>query len=692
MKIKSLGLKISLLVALIIAVIIGGCFGFLTISLNTLIRNLAGQEAQAANVALGKALADYQDAALTRSTLIANESDVVNAILQNDRLTLKQLLTQNMAGLDVITLCDANGNVLARGDSDQAGDSVLNQLTLATALKTGTGMSTIEKGSVVGLSIRGSAAIKDKNGNIIGAVTCGNDLSKEKYVDDIKLRSNCEVTIFDGDTRLSTTLTDEQGNRTIGTKASDQVIETVLNQREDYSQQMELFGSQYAAYYSPLIREDHVLGMLFVGVNIDETLAEQKAMMHKMLLLAVASGIISIIVVLLFSFFSVSRPLKKIGVLAEKISSGDIGISSSAQSIIDIRSTDEIGALAKKLEQAYMQLRGYVREIQERMQGLVDGDLLTESTYAFEGDFILIKDSINSIVGKLNQVMSEVSSSAAQVSSGAKQIADGSQSLAQGSTEQAAAIEELSASISESSRQTHQSADVTREAADLSRVIKNKAETGSQQMEHMMQAVQEINGASEQISKVIKVIDDIAFQTNILALNAAVEAARAGQHGKGFAVVAEEVRSLAAKSAEAAKDTSGLIENTITKTNLGLKIAHETSASLQEIVEGINRSAEIVDQIAKSSDEQAMAIMQVNTGIDQVAQVVQQNSATAEESAAASEEMNGQSDLLAQLISHFKVHFNDDSSGYALPFSPSLRQIPEKSEKGSGFTRNDPPK
>jgi methyl-accepting chemotaxis protein len=174
-------------------------------------------------------------------------------------------------------------------------------------------------------------------------------------------------------------------------------------------------------------------------------------------------------------------------------------------------------------------------------------------------------------------------------------------------------------------------------------------------MDEMMTAVKDINVASQSINKVIKVIDDIAFQTNILALNAAVEAARAGQHGKGFAVVAEEVRSLAAKSAEAAKDTGGLIANSMEKAELGARIADDTAASLVEIVSGINESSQIVTEIAKSSEEQSLGIAQINRGIDQVAQVVQQNSATAEESAAASEEMSGQANMLEELVSQFKL-------------------------------------
>jgi len=244
--------------------------------------------------------------------------------------------------------------------------------------------------------------------------------------------------------------------------------------------------------------------------------------------------------------------------------------------------------------------------------------------------------------------------------SSSKQIANGSQALAQGSTEQAASIQELSASISDIASKTKENAQMAERAASLANTIKDNAERGNQQMSEMTSAVQEINTASQNISKVIKAIDDIAFQTNILALNAAVEAARAGQHGKGFAVVAEEVRNLAAKSAEAAKDTGGLIANSMEKAELGARIADETAASLYEIVSGINESSQIVGEIAKSSEEQSVGIDQINLGVEQVSQVVQQNTATAEESAAASAEMSEKSAQLENLIIQFKKKYGDD--------------------------------
>jgi methyl-accepting chemotaxis sensory transducer len=244
---------------------------------------------------------------------------------------------------------------------------------------------------------------------------------------------------------------------------------------------------------------------------------------------------------------------------------------------------------------------------------------------------------------------------AEQVLSGASQVASGSQSLAQGSTEQASAIEELTAAISEIANRTKTNADSANQAQVLSKNVKLGAEAGNGQMATMQHAMEKINQSSIDISKIIKVIDDIAFQTNILALNAAVEAARAGQHGKGFAVVAEEVRTLAARSSDAAKETTFLIEGTINKVKNGTEIANQTAISLHEMVDGIGKISEINGRIASASTQQAVEIAQINQGIEQVSQVVHQNSATAEESAAASEELSGQAEMLKNKLYRFKL-------------------------------------
>jgi len=311
--------------------------------------------------------------------------------------------------------------------------------------------------------------------------------------------------------------------------------------------------------------------------------------------------------------------------------------------------TDEIGMT---IEGAATFI-GHVTNIAQELDTIASGNLAAEVEMLSSAD--TMGKSMKEMVDNLNSMFGEIRASTDQVALGSKQVADGAHSLAQGSTEQAATVEELSSSMADIAGKTKENAVMAERAAELADSIRDKAERGTLQMNAMMDAVKDINQASQNISKVIKVIDDIAFQTNILALNAAVEAARAGQHGKGFAVVAEEVRNLAAKSAEAAKETSYMIANSMEKAELGSRIADETAASLGEIVTGVKESSELIGEIAKSSEQQSTGIGEINTGIDQVAQVIHQNSATAEESAAASQEMNGQTDMLHGLIAQFKL-------------------------------------
>lgn len=337
-------------------------------------------------------------------------------------------------------------------------------------------------------------------------------------------------------------------------------------------------------------------------------------------------------------------PMKRSCTMIEEMEKGHLDMR------LNLTRQDEIGQMAQSMDRFADSLQN---EMVGSLQKLAASDLTFEVVPRDGQD--AIRGTLRQLGQDLNALISQIYTSGEQIASGSTQVADGSQSLSQGATESAASVEEITASMTELSSQTKQNADNATQANQLVLQAKDAAEKGNHQMQDMVGAMAEINEAGKNISKIIKVIDEIAFQTNLLALNAAVEAARAGQHGKGFAVVAEEVRNLAARSAQAAKETAELIEGSVQKTANGTQIAGQTEAALKEIVTAVIKATDLVSEIAAASNEQSQGIGQINQGLNQIDQVTQQNTANAEESAAAAEELSGQAEQLRQMLSRFKL-------------------------------------
>ena len=406
-------------------------------------------------------------------------------------------------------------------------------------------------------------------------------------------------------------------------------------------------GSERICYYSPIAGTD---GWSY-GV-----VAPVKEMTSSLIYTVYGLSISSLVFLLIGLFVAyrvasgIANPVRDMSERIQRLSEGDL---TSDISVIDRK--DEIGTLNQSLINTVNFLREYITEISAVLGKISNGELNVEIEKEYIGDFVSIKDSMEKIAASLTDTMIEIKNRSDQVAIGSDQVSSGAQALSQGATEQASSIEQLSASIIEISDQVRSNAVNANNATSLVESVGKEIDRSNIHMQEMIRAISEISDKSAQIGRIIKTIDDIAFQTNILALNVAVEAARAGAAGKGFAVVADEVRNLAGKSAQAASETTELIESSISAVLNGTRIADETAESLSSVVTGASKITSLMQDISKASNEQANSIGQVTQGIEQISGVVQTNSATAEESAAASEELSAQAQLLNSLVSKFKM-------------------------------------
>lgn len=424
-----------------------------------------------------------------------------------------------------------------------------------------------------------------------------------------------------------------------------------LMEKKDYEQAIQLFESDYINAENAL--EQAVLKIS--DASSQETLSYYEAAKRSkrisviVIMAVVLISVLSTIMACSSILRSITIPLKKVREAADAMAHGDL------KHHVDFEGTNEFGELANSIDTTVKTLSIYVTDISDVLNHLSNNDMTVRVDRDYIGDLAPIKTSLQQITDRLNTALYEISESSELVASGAEQVASSSQVISQGASEQAASAEELSSSMDNISAQVRESAGFTEQTNELVEQVGSKLEYGNQQMQEMLQAMAQINEASNQIAKIIKTIEDIAFQTNILALNAAVEAARAGAAGKGFAVVADEVRNLAGKSAEAAKSTTVLIQNTIGAVDNGTKIADSTAQTLDSVVSGARDITTMVSKLAESAERQAASLEQVSTALDQITQVVQSNSATSEQCAAASEEMSSQAQTMKTLVGRYKL-------------------------------------
>ncbi len=472
-----------------------------------------------------------------------------------------------------------------------------------------------------------------------------------ELLDSLKASTGVEFTIFDGDVRAFTTIVSE-GQRAVGTTLSQSVADIVLVEGRAYIGEAVILGKEHICSYVPFKNSSgDIVGILFSGIPSSEVLSEVWS--YALLCSGIGLGllIVALFCVNLYVTNGIAKPLTKLVDSSAKLADGNFDFECRNGR------NDELGQLGDSFHTMQETLSLLNKDINTVMGEMAKGNWSVEIKHpaVYKGQWESLKHSVEAMMQSVKITLRQVSSATEQISLGAGLVSDGAFTLAAGSVEQSGDVENLSERLEKISTQIESNLQNANRANELAMSAGKVTDITLSDMSLMREAMDEINKTSENIAKIVKVIDDIAFQTNILALNAAVEAARAGAAGKGFAVVADEVRNLAQKSAEAAKDTTLLIEHSEDRIRYGVSISGKTNTSFEDLVGKVQEMISTIDSITKACLEQAESMSLTNTDIKRIKDVVQSNSNNSQQSASASEELSGQSQMLREMVSKFKL-------------------------------------
>lgn len=578
---------------------------------------------------------------------IAVRGDLVQAVKTQDRDAVAKIIHsfESLRKCEYFTIVDTEGKVIFRtSDPQKSGDVQRGMRSVDEVLATKKSCVYYESTERVRLAIRAAAPIFNEDGSIIGVISGGFRLDTELWVDYLKENYHVECTTFLGDERIATTVVKPNGQRAVGTKLDvREILESIFSKREDVIREAPVVGTMMKVFYSPLYNDGdkNVMGIIFAGIPMEQ---QAQIIRHNVLLnLSITVLALIIFITILYVIVrAIVKPIRAMTVAAQDLAKGKLDVD------LDVQSRDETGMLAE----AFKNMAGSLKEKTEVALSIAKGDLTTWVPMTSEFDELGM--ALIRMRYSLYDSIKDLSALAESVYKEGENLSQTNAILVDNTIRSGDQLKEIVQSVGSLNEQTVQNTAKARDAESLTLKARDGSQKGREKMGRMIHAMGEITTGANEIKKIIRVIDDIAFQTNLLALNAAVEAARAGTHGKGFAVVAEEVRNLASRSAKAAKETGTLIEDSIRQVTLGGEAANETSESLNAITEQVDEISRIVSMISRESEKQRLNLGNVNSAIMRISEVAEENTRSVTNASEAVASISKTAQGLDVITRHFK--------------------------------------